>query len=842
MDKDNAYYLKKHIEAVLGIRGLAPEKVRALVASLQAMNTAVIKFNRVTAPPQNPVVGMVAWPDGTSWNPLGDGGIAPVHYNGTEWSAFGGGMVNSLNELTGALTLDVDGYGTIVSEGDTITITINEPPATYTIGNITNHGVTQDGQDELAALLTELFGSSSTATAGSFNGESFMQMITAAASSAVTQMSQETFNQLISGSTVVNAVNGNEDTPTYITINQIGVNGTPSNPTYINNISKFLELIIDNSNDVNNPTTISPVIIQSPSNPAETIEDYIGQQNPMTTLGDTIYGGASGVQTRLAGNTTATRKFMLSVGDGSDAAAPSWSTVTKSDVGLGSVENTALSTWAGSTNLTTLGTIGTGTWNATTIGVSKGGTGLTTFGGAYTLLYTSSANTLVALSNGTDGKVLTAHTGAAPTWEDPTAGSVASDTIWDALGDVAYGTGANTGAVLSGNTTTTRKFLRQTGNGAVSAAPAWDTLTSGDVTAALGYTPETAGAGVPVGGVIMGETASDAVIVAGGYTDLGADYHNIVRVGKVYTQLTDLSVSRGFAGCAWDGSDLIYAVGGENNTGAVTSGEAYSISGDSWSAITALGTARSGIAAGYYNGKLYIAGGSNPSTYLKKVQEYDPVATTWADKASSTNAHAYSAWQVYGTKIYLLGGSTASNTYTTSCESYDMSSNTWASLTAMPQSLDLTSSVLVGDKIYVAGGRFSTTNVPFFTTYFYVYDITNGTWAALQVLPELSSWGTIAYDGVDTIYLMNCFYDSPSSSYQVSTFGTLAYSITEDTWEILAKPLTSHHQRSGVSVPVGSDYYFIGGTSKPMDGSSLRTTATFFTPPTTKKYYLYEKT
>ncbi|MDD5050661.1 MAG: hypothetical protein PHV93_02890, partial [Candidatus Pacebacteria bacterium] len=42
-------------------------------------------------------------------------------------------------------------------------------------------------------------------------------------------------------------------------------------------------------------------------------------------------------------------------------------TVTKSDVGLGSVENTALSTWAGSTNLTTLGTIGTGTWNGTAI-------------------------------------------------------------------------------------------------------------------------------------------------------------------------------------------------------------------------------------------------------------------------------------------------------------------------------------------------------------------------------------------------------------------------------------------------------------------------------------------
>lgn len=56
-------------------------------------------------------------------------------------------------------------------------------------------------------------------------------------------------------------------------------------------------------------------------------------------------------------------------------------TLTKSDVGLGNVENTALSTWAGSANITTVGTIATGTWNATTISVAKGGTGATTLTG-----------------------------------------------------------------------------------------------------------------------------------------------------------------------------------------------------------------------------------------------------------------------------------------------------------------------------------------------------------------------------------------------------------------------------------------------------------------------------
>ena len=42
-------------------------------------------------------------------------------------------------------------------------------------------------------------------------------------------------------------------------------------------------------------------------------------------------------------------------------------TLVKADVGLGNVENTALSTWTGSSSITTLGTIATGTWNGTAI-------------------------------------------------------------------------------------------------------------------------------------------------------------------------------------------------------------------------------------------------------------------------------------------------------------------------------------------------------------------------------------------------------------------------------------------------------------------------------------------
>ena len=119
-------------------------------------------------------------------------------------------------------------------------------------------------------------------------------------------------------------------------------------------------------------------------------------------IGDMLYSGSSNTLTKLTGNITTTKQFLSQTGTGSASAAPSWSTVTKSDVGLNLVENTALSTWVGSSNITTLGTISTGTWNATNISIAKGGTGLSTTPTNGQLLIGNGTNyTLATLTQGT---------------------------------------------------------------------------------------------------------------------------------------------------------------------------------------------------------------------------------------------------------------------------------------------------------------------------------------------------------------------------------------------------------------------------------------------------------
>lgn len=260
--------------------------------------------------------------------------------------------------------------------------------------------------------------------------------------------------------------------------------------------------------------------------PNTVIQTLIETSVPITTLGDTLYGNVSGDPARLAGNTAASRKFYTQTGDGVASAIPVWYTLTASDVGLGNVENTTLSTWVGTTNITTLGTITTGTWSGTAVGVANGGTGLTSCalgdifygGGTNTISKLAGVTTLTRsfLRQVGDGlasdapawdtvtkadvglgsvedvaintwagstNVTTLGTISTGTWSASTIGTTKGGTGLTSytLGDVTYASATNTLAKLSGNTSTTKKFLRQTGDGVDSAAPAWDTVTATDV-------------------------------------------------------------------------------------------------------------------------------------------------------------------------------------------------------------------------------------------------------------------------------------------------------------------------------------------------------------------------
>lgn len=128
----------------------------------------------------------------------------------------------------------------------------------------------------------------------------------------------------------------------------------------------------------------------------------------------TIDAGAV-TNAKLASVATATFKGRTTAGTGTPedltvAQAKALLALTKSDVGLSLVENTALSTWAGSSSITTLGTITTGTWSGSTIATNKGGTGLS----AYTangLFYASSTSAMGQLGVVNNAVLVTSGSG-----------------------------------------------------------------------------------------------------------------------------------------------------------------------------------------------------------------------------------------------------------------------------------------------------------------------------------------------------------------------------------------------------------------------------------------------
>lgn len=266
--------------------------------------------------------------------------------------------------------------------------------------------------------------------------------------------------------------------------------------------------------------------------------------NNTTLLGSIGYQSNTDTTTLLSPNVTATKQFMAMTGTGTNGAAPVWSAVSKSDVGLSAVENTAVSTWAGSANITTLGTVATGTWNATTISIAKGGTGATTAVAAFDAL--SPATT---------------------------------------LGDLIYSDGADN-VRLAGNITATRRFLRQTGTGTVSAAPAWDTLTDPDIPSAL--------SGKTYNSLTL-TSASVGFTVAGGATS------------------KTLTVSNTLTLAGTDASTLNIGAGGTLGSAAYTASTAYAPAAGSSSIVT-VGTIASGTWTGSAIGLSYGGTGATSKT------------------------------------------------------------------------------------------------------------------------------------------------------------------------------------------------------------------------------------
>ncbi|KPK42743.1 MAG: hypothetical protein AMJ65_07155, partial [Phycisphaerae bacterium SG8_4] len=216
-----------------------------------------------------------------------------------------------------------------------------------------------------------------------------------------------------------------------------------------------------------------------------------------------------------------------------------------------------LISWAGSTNITTLGTIASGTWQGTTIAVDQGGTGATSLSDGFVLLG-NATGAIQALDVTTDGGIII---GDGTT--DPVVLDVGSSTAITILGTVGTGTweatdvgvehggtGRSTsttayGLIAAGTTATGAHQTLAAGlttqilvGGGAAALPSWGTDIPTAVTIGSGYIYRAGGTDVPVGDGGLGTDVSaftDGLVgvATGAVTDIDSEGELETALGSI---------------------------------------------------------------------------------------------------------------------------------------------------------------------------------------------------------------------------------------------------------------------------------------------------------------------
>jgi hypothetical protein len=200
-------------------------------------------------------------------------------------------------------------------------------------------------------------------------------------------------------------------------------------------------------------------------------------QNPMTAVGDMIYGGVSGAVTVLTGNQSAVRQYLQQVGTGSASTAPVWGGIVSTDISGQAI------TRVNDTNvtLTLTGTPGNSVLNAVgltlgwsgTLTAARGGTGT---GGVTGIMLGNSTAPVTGIT-GIGGQILRANpsTGVYEFWTPTYLESPMTQ-----LGQIIYSGAGGQPLALNANSTANNMYLRSVSSG----TPSWASIQGGDIVGA----------------------------------------------------------------------------------------------------------------------------------------------------------------------------------------------------------------------------------------------------------------------------------------------------------------------------------------------------------------------
>ena len=153
----------------------------------------------------------------------------------------------------------------------------------------------------------------------------------------------------------------------------------------------------------------------------------------------------------------------------------------------------------------------------------------------------------------------------------------------------------------------------------------------------------------------------DGLIHVAGGNDRGSiRAHDVYDPGRdTWTSRAPLPVGRDHMALVADPAQArLYAFGGRIGTYAHNTGyaDAYDPATDTWSELSPMPTARSGIAAALLDGQIYVIGGESPRGAFTQVEAYDPAANRWSQGAPLPQGRHGTGAVTAGGALYLPAG------------------------------------------------------------------------------------------------------------------------------------------------------------------------------------------
>ena len=434
--------------------------------------------------------------------------------------------------------------------------------------------------------------------------------------------------------------------------------------------------------------------------------------SPITGAGTITLGINAGVVTLAMMADIATARFIGRNTASTGVPESLDMTTARTMLSINNVENTALSTWSGSVNLTTLGTITTGTWQSTAVGVLYGGTGATTaLAGFNTLspltqkgdVLTRDSSNNIRVAVGTNGQVLTANSAvtAGIEWTTLTGtGTVTSvamtvPSILSVAGSpiTISGTLAVTLATQTANTV----FAGATSGGA--ATPAFRALVAADIPSLDASKITTGLLGASLGGTGLGTIAlGDTLYGAGGnlWAILGG---NITTTRRFLSQTGTGSVS---AAPAWsiiaasdigsgaaltkvDSTNVTLTLGGSPTT-ALLAATSLTLGWTGQLAINRGGTGQATKAAAFdalaptsaLGDMIYRTGSTNSYLTGNTAANKKFLSMTGTGAAAAAPSWSFVAWTDLSGTLQVTAGGTGQTAVALGDILYGSATNTWS--------------------------------------------------------------------------------------------------------------------------------------------------------------------